>query len=167
MKGYHIQISLEGSQPLIYRKVRIPEGLTFHDLHLVVQCAMGWEDYHLYEFYCLGGKIRESAMVDSFLEDSELIGYTYDFGDNWEHGIEVVKKLTQLAEKDSFPKVIAAKGSCPPEDCGGLWGYYELKDILKKKRGSQYREMVEWLGSNSIPPFDKAAANVELKELFS
>lgn len=166
-KGYHIKVSLEGSQPLIYRKIRIPTELSFQELHLIIQCAMGWEGYHLYEFYSMVGEISATAIVDSFLSNRVSIGYRYDMGDNWEHRIELVKELTRLSEKDHIPKVLAASGSCPPEDCGGLWGFYELKEILQKKRGSHYREMTEWLGSKTIPRFDKEAANEELKALFS
>ena len=167
VSGYHIKISLEGTRPVIWRKVRIKEQLTFYDLHRIIQESMGWENYHLHEFVVAGGIVSEDCLIDEALLSGYPFYYTYDFGDYWQHKIELVKELTRIPDNESFPKVMAFNCSCPPEDCGGSFGFHELKKILKSKRGARYREVREWLGSGTLEPYDKEAVNEWLKVSFT
>ena len=59
----------------------------------------------------------------------DRLSYTYDFGDDWEHDIVLEETRTAVPE-ETYPSCVAGKGACPPEDCGGAWGYAELKEIL-------------------------------------
>jgi hypothetical protein len=85
--------------------------------------------------------------------NGDRIRYTYDFGDSWEHEI-VVEELLDHDPEAHYPVLLAAKGACPPEDCGGLWGYAELKEILADPTHDQHQEMLSWLGLDDASAFD-------------
>lgn len=86
---------------------------------------------------------------------SEFI-YEYDFGDGWEHQIEVVK-IGPPAEGVKYPVCLAGKLACPPEDCGGIWGYYDMLEILKDPKHERFEELSEWIDGE----FDAEYFNLE------
>lgn len=91
--------------------------------------------------------------------------YEYDFGDGWEHLIEVVK-IGPPAEGARYPVCLAGKSACPPEDCGGIWGYYEKLEILKNPKHEEYKETLGWVGHGFAPErFNLDAINAELATL--
>lgn len=135
MKGYQLKITIQGSSPPIWRRVLIPTGITFSDLDQIIEYLFGWTQSHLYGFKIPKENIfitenseyddkdaREEIIDDWFFEKATL-EYIYDFGDSWEHKI-VVEKVVDYKER--FPKVIKSKGPNLIEDCGGIWGFYEV-----------------------------------------
>jgi len=179
-----LEIVLIGTKPKIWRRVLVQDDLTFHELHYAIQFAMPWTDSHLYQFF--EGKRRRAIGIpheDDFedLEDSrelilasllkapkDSILYLYDFGDNWEHQVTVVK-VHEPEQGAKYPWVIDGAMACPPEDCGGIWGFEELLDTLKNKKSKEYKELLEWLGEEFDPKaFDKDSINedffVDFKE---
>jgi hypothetical protein len=87
------------------------------------------------------------------------IGYEYDFGDGWEHEL-VVEARTAAEDGQAYPACIAGEGACPPEDCGGVYGFAELKEVLAGPDSEERDEMREWMGEDFDPAhFDLAAAN--------
>ncbi len=91
--------------------------------------------------------------------------YEYDFGDGWEHDIEVVK-IGPPAEGVKYPVCIEGKLACPPEDCGGIWGYYEMLEALKDPKHEQHKEFTEWIGGKFDPErFDLKKINTALAKL--
>jgi len=154
--------------PPIWRRILVPEKYSFWDLHVAVQDAMGWLDYHLHLFR-LGYKREndvdligipdddpfegepetlpgwEIPISDFFRELGKVAEYEYDFGDGWQH--EVLFEGMLLKEKNKkYPKCIGGERACPPEDCGGVDGYYRLLEIFKDSSNEEYEEMVSWLG---------------------
>lgn len=91
--------------------------------------------------------------------------YTYDFGDSWEHEILLEKEL--LSSPDTkYPVCITGKRACPPEDCGGSWGYAELLEIMADPSHPEYEERMEWVGESFNPDiFDINEANKMLQDL--
>jgi hypothetical protein len=147
---YQFKITLKGIKPPIWRRIQVPETYTFWDLHVAIQDAMGWIDYHLHEFEMINPATglavnigtpvpgedfdREvlpdwkQNIADYFSMENRTADYVYDFGDNWEHKIQLEKILPR--EKGvNYPICIKGKRACPPEDCGGIWGYAELLEI--------------------------------------
>lgn len=58
--------------------------------------------------------------------------------------------------------------NCPPEDCGGIGGYYHLLDVLANKKHKEHKEMLQWVGGAFNPEqFDLALVNASLEELAS
>ncbi|MGB7534069.1 MAG: plasmid pRiA4b ORF-3 family protein [Halobacteriota archaeon] len=167
---YQFKITLEGIKPPIWRRMQVPETYTFWDLHVAIQDAMGWIDYHLHEFELenpstgltvnigspnedFGEEVLpegEQKIADYFSMENRSADYVYDFGDSWEHKIQLEKILPR--EKDiNYPICIKGKRACPPEDCGGIWGYEELLEIIRNPEHEEYEEMLEWLGGEFDP----------------
>lgn len=158
------KVSLLDIDPVIWRIIEVPETYTFWDLHVAIQDAMGWLDYHLHAFVpASSGEssaihigIPEGPMDDEFLpgwtvpitrhfaKPGDTAGYEYDFGDGWAHVVELM--AIEAAERGAkYPRCIEGERACPPEDCGGVPGYYRLLEILADPSDEEHDEMVEWL----------------------
>lgn len=108
------------------------------------------------------GKIPLSAIIS---KPKDKFRYTYDFGDNWEHELVVEKFLPEEKEK-TYPVCIEGMMNCPPEDCGGIPGYYHLLEVLTNKRSKEHKEMLERVGGAFNPEhFDLPLVNASLEEL--
>ncbi len=181
---YTLKITLKESQPPIWRRVRVPNCL-LADLHEVIQVAMGWENYHLHEFV-IGEERYQPPPPDDMagmwdIDDSESteevalsdlvpaptkkhfrMNYVYDFGDGWEHTI-VIEKVEQLDDAPLMPICLEGERACPPEDCGGIWGYEELLEAVKDPKHPEHAEMIEWAGKINPEDFDTAKVNAVFK----
>ncbi len=163
-----VKIGLLGvSEPPVWRRLLVPANIRLDRLHGVIQATMGWENYHMHAF---SDGSREYGLADRELEhrderratlgrllkrEGKRIRYTYDFGDGWEH--EIVLEGVLAAEPGvRYPVCIAGKGACPPEDCGGVWGYEALREALADPAHEQHEEMLEWLGLQTAAEFDAA-----------
>jgi len=170
--GYQFKITLNDSSPSIWRRIIIPKSATFFELHLAIQGAMGWQDSHLHTFRIFGkGKRpisiefpspdnegdyldeRKEKIADYLSEKMKQCQYEYDFGDGWEHTV-LLEKEVELDPKEKYPKCVDGQNACPPEDCGGIGGYYGLTEILKDPCHEEHEEMLEWLGIDDPKEFD-------------
>src|SRR5262249_9892724 len=88
------------------------------------------------------------------------IRYTYDFGDDWEHDI-LVEKVLARDEAASYPRCTGGRRAAPPEDCGGVWGYAELLEILGDPDHPEHEDKLEWLGLAGADGFDPAEFDAE------
>jgi hypothetical protein len=175
-KIYQIQIALKGSKPKIWRRILIDSDILLVDFHRIIQTTMGWTNSHLHvfsdgieeyspkEFEVEYAKDSRTVRLDKILkEENSTINYEYDFGDGWEHIIKLEKILTPN-DKLQTPQCIAGKRNCPPEDCGGIWGYSDMLEILKQPEHKEYESYIEWLGDDFDPEyFNKDAINEMLK----
>ncbi|MDP2948722.1 MAG: plasmid pRiA4b ORF-3 family protein [Chloroflexota bacterium] len=165
---YQVKVTLKGVRPPVWRRFLVRD-VTLHELHLVLQAAMGWENSHLYQF-TIGGDEYSDPLPDLDMKDSTRIRlgqvfrsagtrftYVYDFGDSWEHEVRIEKSLAAEAGK-RYPVCLAGRRACPPEDCGGVWGYEELLEAIRDPEHEQHQELLEWLGG----PFDPEAFSVAL-----
>ncbi|KKP36647.1 MAG: Plasmid pRiA4b ORF-3 family protein [Candidatus Peregrinibacteria bacterium GW2011_GWA2_33_10] len=172
-RAYQLKISIKNSKPPIWRRVIVPADFTFHDLHLTIQSAFEWMNYHLYCFNSpLFGKSSgygvdsSKTIIDLSIDENEDLGeinsreekidqyfkevgnrmiYTYDFGDNWDH--EVV--LEEVVENYSFsyPQCVKAKRCAPCEDSSGIWGWQEKMKMMENydSEDTEMVEIFEWL----------------------
>lgn len=101
------------------------------------------------------------TMLNQLLErPGDRIRYSYDFGDGWERDILLEGVLA--AEPDAiYPVCQAGRGACPPEDCGGVWGYGHLREVLAEPAHEEHEDMLEWLGLHSASEFDPAHFDVD------
>jgi hypothetical protein len=165
-----IKIKLLGvTKPPVWRRVQLRADTPLDQLHEILQAALGWENYHLHAF-SIGeeefGPRDPDLALDLADERKITLGeltdigarfrYTYDFGDNWEHEI-LVEDLLDPDPDTHYPTLVAAKGACPPEDCGGRWSYTDLKAILANPNDEQHQQMLEWLGLENGSEFDPNA----------
>ncbi|MCA1680804.1 MAG: plasmid pRiA4b ORF-3 family protein [Actinobacteria bacterium] len=164
-----IKIKLLGvSKPPVWRRLQLRADTRLDHLHDIIVAAFGWQGYHMHVFTSgpeeFGVPDPELGHADERqISLGELIGaigdrlrYTYDFGDDWEHEI-VLEDLLDADPDTHYPLLAAAKGACPPEDCGGPWGYAELKDILADPSHEQHQQMLDWLGLDTPSAFDPNA----------
>jgi hypothetical protein len=168
-----IKIKLRGvSKPPVWRRLLVRADTRLDRLHEVIVAAFGWQGYHMHVFSSgpdeFGVPDPELGFIDERRASlGELIGgvgdrlrYTYDFGDDWEHEI-VVEELLDADPEVHYPILLAAKGACPPEDCGGPWGYAELKEILADPTHVRYQEMLDWLGLDDASAFDPSGLDAD------
>jgi hypothetical protein len=171
---YQFKITLKGIKPPIWRRIRVPETYTFWDFHVAIQDAMGWLDMHLHDFDIFSPRAGRRLIIgipdedfeidrktlagwkhkisDYFSMDNKKSEYVYDFGDDWCHSVNLEKILPREAGVN-YPVCTAGKRSCPPEDCGGVWGYYDLLDIITNPDDERYEEMLEWLEEDFDPEY--------------
>ena len=163
--------------PPVWRKITVPAQFSFQKLHLIIQAAFGWENYHLHQFSEKGygsdviisepssedwQEVTDSRKVkvgDVLTTVKQKYKYIYDFGDDWLHDITVEKIEDTKATKADC---LAGKGACPPEDCGGPWGYEALKEKLANPKDPEYEEMKEWLGMEEDEQWDPNYFDLEL-----
>ena len=173
---YQIKISLIGAKPPIWRTILVPSDLRLDAFHDVIQIAMGWRDCHLHQFiennvfYGIpddefGMEIEDEAKFKLFhllKKEKDTIKYEYDFGDSWEHKI-LLEKILPDDGKTVLPVCIKGKRACPPEDCGGIWGYEELLETISNPKHPDHEDMLEWLGGEFDPEeFDLEEINGDL-----
>ena len=170
---YQIKVALDGSKPPIWRRLLVPSDLTLGDLHRVIQVAMGWTDSHLHQFTIAGRSygVPHPDDMEEILdeEDHRLAGlrpaekfkfrYEYDFGDSWVHTI-LVEKILEGKPGQPYPFCLKGKGACPPEDCGGIWGYRDFIAAMADPEHPEHVHYRDWYNADFDPEaFDLAEVN--------
>ncbi|HRH02959.1 MAG TPA: plasmid pRiA4b ORF-3 family protein [Bacteroidia bacterium] len=176
---FELKIELDRTKPLVWRQMIIPESFTLYELHHLIQIAFGWKNYHLYSFIANEQIIGNPVLMDDpetindrMVDVSQVlktkgdkICYEYDFGDGWMHTIT----LARIIKSDVYgktPIVVNGAMACPPEDCGGIPGYENLKDVMKNPKHPEYKEFVQWLGKAFDPQlFNLQMVNKEMLKL--
>lgn len=178
-----IKIVLLGTKPSIWRRVLVPAEFTLAQLHNVVQTAMGWEDCHLHHFYMGQQRFGIPDPNEAFMSGSPTLSeektclanvlgkvgakatYVYDLGDSWEHALTVGKILA--SEPDvAYPLCIDGKLVCPPEDCGGIPGFYHMLEALADPNHEDHENMRDWIDSFDPEVFSIDAVNKKLRKIF-
>ena len=183
---YQLKITLKWSQPPIWRRVLVRGDMTLDCLHDVIQLAMGWTDSHMHQFivgsksactYYGNTEPAFGSMDGEMLDESRytVAGiapaarhkfiYEYDFGDGWEHEV-VAEKILPPDAGFKHPTCLAGEMACPPEDCGGVPGYDNLREILADPKHPEHDEMKDWIGGDlDAATFDLKKVNAVLKRL--
>jgi hypothetical protein len=161
---FQLKVTLRDSHPPIWRRVQVPKELTLERLHDVLQIVMGWTDSHLHQFK-LGDRYYGTPDPDAPFEvisekrvrlDKVLPGpkarmvYEYDFGDSWQHDV-VLEKEVPATPGQLYPLVLAGERECPPEDVGGIGGFYHFLDIITNPKHPEHPEMMQWVGGRFDP----------------
>ncbi len=177
---YQLKVTLNGARPPIWRRVQVPSTMTLGKLHKTIQLAMGWYDCHLHEFEIYGqsyGQPDPSFSFDDVRSERNVrlehfvarekfkFSYLYDMGDGWEHKI-LVEKILPVDPEVRYPRCIKGKRACPPEDCGGIWGYAEFLEAIQNPEHPEHSSMLEWIGGSFDPEeFDLEEINQQLKRV--
>lgn len=179
---FQLKVTLLGTSPPIWRRLLVSAELTLAQFHDVLQTAMGWEDGHMHEFSVGQRRFRRPDPEDRFLglpsvEDERTVRlsgilarvgskviYTYDFGDTWEHGI-VLEKRVPVDPTVTYPVCTGGQFACPPEDCGGVPGYYDLVEALSDPNHERHEEMLDWIGDFDPEGFSVDDVNRKLTPL--
>ena len=164
-------VVLAGTDPVVWRRIRIPATYSFWDFHVAIQDAMGWLDCHLHEFRLMD-PLSGTAMalgipdpegfgppvvadwsefpLDYTSGDRPPIQYNYDFGDDWDHSV-IFEGFEQQDGGVARPECTGGEGACPPEDCGGAHGYAELLVALSDPTHPEHTDFMEWTGGPIDP----------------
>lgn len=170
-----MKITIIGIEPPVWRRLLVPRKTTLADLHHIIQAAFGWLDYHLHEFVVGGLRFGDAELLneDSFDESQHALpaeqvrlfefGYSsppfiyhYDFGDDWQHLIEIEEQVLPDPGR-KYPACIGGERSRPPEDVGGVHGYAAFLAAFNDRRHPEYADMRRWAGRGFDPEkFDLA-----------
>jgi hypothetical protein len=157
-----LKVTLRGIRPPIWRRLLVPSATPLSSLHAAIQAAMGWYSAHLYAWDIDGEQYGDPAMVDDVSDESRLtlgwvrrkgvkrFTYTYDFGDDWEHTIDIEGTEPPVLGRN-YPICVAGKRNAPPEDCGGVYGYSEALAIVANPSHPDHEEYVATLGEGFDP----------------
>jgi len=159
-----IRIKLKNTGFSIRRRVELNPDISLAEFHEIIQIVMGWCNCHLHQFYAseityapqiiegvdnsdrIPFEPTESTKLKDLLKSAKRFSYEYDFGDGWDHEI-VFNRYIEAKKGVKYPICVAAKGLCPPEDVGGVWGYEELIEEAKSGNTSEeFLETIEYYG---------------------
>ena len=170
-REFHIRIKLNNAPVKIWRELVVPSNITLELLAYVLIDAMGWQHEHLYQFVAKNNvyyvnsfqmKKRANSFMPFFsrvvernsekttLEmvlqpKGERMKFEYDFGDSWTHELWVKAARDYAPGEEPAIRLLKGLGACPPEDCGGVWGYAELLELrTKKRKTADDKERLEW-----------------------
>jgi hypothetical protein len=176
---YQIKITLAWSKPPIWRRVIVRSDMTLDRFHEVIQRVMPWTGTHLHQFV-LGRTfygVPDPEFGNESLDEQEYtiadlgpaarkkFHYEYDFGDSWRHEL-VVEKVLPPDPAFKHPVCVDGANACPPEDCGGMPGYYELLAVLANPKHPEHKNMKEWFGGEwDAEWFDLKQTNAALKRI--
>lgn len=165
------KITLLGIEPIIWRRIQLSDLCTFWDLHVAIQDVMGWKDCHLHQFQMKHPASQEGEFfgipdeddfninntlagweykVKDYLDSNKAFLYEYDFGDGWEHQIEYEGEHDKQP-KQKYPSCLDGKRACPPEDVGGIPGYYNFVETIQDPESEDHESMLIWVGGHYNP----------------
>lgn len=169
---FQFKITLRGIKPSVWRRIQVTGEYSFWDLHVAIQDAMGWLDYHLHQFDIMDSGSHRIVQIgipdDEFPMEQEVLagwevpiagifttakqkaGYLYDFGDDWQHVI-LLEEILPLEAGANYPRCTGGKRKCPPEDCGGIGGYSDFLEIIADPADAEYKSTLEWVGGSHDP----------------
>lgn len=179
-----IRVALDGIEPMIWRRLVVPWTWHLGALHLAIQAAFNWWNYHLHEFRIGGLRYgdpesddwataidsrtfdeREVRLLDFDREPNLTFTYVYDFGDGWQHTVEIEKLLVLDASPRHATCVDGARAR-PPEDVGGIGGYERFLAIMSDRDDPEHADMRRWCGGHFDPEwFDRALVDKDLKNV--
>ncbi len=174
---YQLKITLKGSKPPIWRRLLVRSDTPLPVVSDVLLAAMGWLNYHLHQFVVGGEQIgvpdeddwaqvtdEATLRLDQIAPDAgSRFTFEYDFGDGWEH-LVLVEKVLPLEPGEMYPRCVAGRRACPPEDVGGIWGYAGFLEAIGDPAHPEHGEYLEWVGGSfDAEAFDLEAANAAIR----
>jgi hypothetical protein len=172
-----LRIELRDTKPLIWRQLEVPTSITLKALHEIIQAAMGWLEYHLWEFTVgrqkFGLPMDEDWGTEPRIDAAKVrlrevltprkttIEYLYDFGDDWEHRL-IFTNTRQGTQGVGYPRYIAGEWNAPPEDCGGVPGFYDKLDAAADPEHPDHDEVKEWLSDYDPNTIDETQIKIAI-----
>ena len=179
---YQFKLTLIGTKPPIWRRIQV-EDCTLDKLHEHIQTAMGWTNSHLHRFEIFKKQYGDPELLDDGFDDYDCLDsteilfseiaqdagqqrfkflYEYDFGDDWEHEILFEGSKKKEAGK-KYPLCLYGSRACPPEDVGGIDGYYEFLEAIADPEHEDHDSYSDWAHKFSPEEFDPKKATREMK----
>jgi hypothetical protein len=178
-----LKVSLELKNYKVWRSIIVPTHITFRSLHDILQIVFGWQSYHLHDFHVFNGDkpivhlvcdqepiehpkdiptiMDTSCKLSEYIPRYTRLKYTYDFGDQWQHTIEVLNRIEDYTL--NHPTCVEGEGKTPPEDVGGECGYEEFLEAISNRKHPEHKNMVEWSFEQGYRDFNIKFVNSQLK----
>jgi hypothetical protein len=173
---YQFKVILKEIHPPVWRRIQVPEDYSLYDLHVAIQDSFPWFDCHLNQFSSVTLKESERQyygfpdpddygdreviwewkvlIKDTFkIDGNRALNYEYDFGDGWQHRVEL-EEILPAGKGIEYPRCVDGRRACPPEDCGSYPGYDDLLKVLKNPKDEEYKSMCDWLGIRKGSEYD-------------
>jgi hypothetical protein len=160
-----LKITMDDIEPEVIRRIEVPLDIRLDRLHEVLQAAIGWTNSHLWELRVRDIRwgtpdpdwpdsplnAKKSTLLD-VIEDTgtKTLHYMYDFGDGWEHTVKI-ECISPVAADTLYPQLLEAKGACPPEDIGGVPGYYDFLEAIADPGHENHAHYTEYYPANFDP----------------
>lgn len=177
-KIVQLKITLRHSQPAIWRRVAVPGDIGLDSLHYVIQGVMGWDNSHPHLFEkngtgCSFEDLETGYDGEPVLSEADfalghlasrtgaVFAYEYDFGDGWWHDLKA-EKIEPAAERPAHAVCLAGANAAPPDDSGGVWGYYAKLPALADPKHPDHQYVREWFGDGFDPAVFKLDATNRL-----
>ncbi len=177
---YRFKITLNNSKPPIWRRIETLDVL-LSDFHYVIQAAMGWTNSHLHAFNIAGVQFIDRKLLDDNFGASDYMGirlselvlqhgpklkmrYDYDFGDGWMHSVVLEKVIDRTETAIAYPRCVAGRRACPPEDVGGAWGFADFLEAINDPAHEQHDELLDWSGPFSPEELDLDETTQRMQE---
>ena len=182
------KVTLLNTEPKVWRRFKFDESMTLDDLHWAIQGSFGWMHSHLHQFSMsrneryssndylweddgFGETASDSSEVSlaSLLEkNKKSFKYEYDFGDGWIHEVKLEKIISDSSAKIKYPECLEGDNAGPPEDCGGVGGFEDFKEIMANKKHPEYLEMKAWYGASyDSKKFDAKSSTARIKKFMN
>jgi hypothetical protein len=174
-----LRVELEDVKPKVWRRILVPTSVRLSRLHDTLQVVMGWSNSHMHAFKV--GDLSYGMCFDDYPEEEidertvtirhalrgvDRFLYEYDFGDGWNHLIEVEREIP-CNQGLKFAVCLAGENACPPEDCGGPGGYERLLQALSDPGDDEHDDFVRWIGGDRFDrtAFELAEVNAALQRM--
>lgn len=161
---YQLKVTLLGTNPPIWRRIAVSGRTSLGHLHGVLLHSMGWDGGHMHLFHV--GKMDygemhpdldhvedqwEVRLCDVAPKTKKRFVWEYDMGDTWLHEIVVEKIDPAGPQLKGAALCLDGARACPPEDCGGVYGYEDLLKAIRDPKHERHEEMLEWVGGEFDP----------------
>ncbi|MCA9095957.1 MAG: hypothetical protein KDA68_20900 [Planctomycetaceae bacterium] len=179
---FQFKITLREVSPPVWRRIQITD-CTLAELHEYIQAAFGWEDSHLHDFTIEGERFGQIPLdyaeyEEDLIDETRVLVsrcvpksgrktrwmYTYDYGDNWQHEV-VFEGFPPFDPEQQYPVCLEGARACPPEDCGGPWGYPDYLAAITDPTHEQHEDLLAWRGPFDPEAFDARQATLEMRKL--
>lgn len=173
---YQIKVVLQGCEPAIWRRLLV-QDTTLDRLSDFLIAAMGWNGGHLHIF--TAGDKRYSipdpewydeGMIDeNAVKLSDIVSvkqrsfiYEYDLGDSWQHEV-LIENVGPSEPGQRYPICLEGRRACPPEDVGGIGGFYQFLNAIADPNHPEHQYLLKWAaGSFNPEAFDLDQTNLAL-----
>ncbi len=173
-----LRVELLHVEPVVWRRCVLPSETKLRKFNRMLETVMGWEGYHLHMFEVAGLRFGQpDEFSTDIIDERQLtleqllpgvgsqLQWSYDFGDGWEH-VVAVEAIEAPSPDVRYPICTAGERACPPEDCGGVWGYQELRDALADPTHAEHEHLRDWVGAGFDPDaFDQMSVTALLRRV--
>jgi len=157
---YRIRVNLLAIDPPIWRRLLVSSSTSLAEFHHILQITMGWSDAHLHQFihagniYGIPAADNPTAILESksvrlnkvLKREQDHLLYQYDFGDGWEHRVEL-EEILPFDIDQKLPRCIEGERACPPENVGGVPGYAYFLEAIEHPDHPEHDTVQEWMES--------------------